>query len=116
MKSCFKEVRHPLLKVVFHCSSSNGVGEGYTPRGFKPVFPYSAFCFLVVSLMVKDNATRSAGLSGFSGLRISTMIYMLHRQLSGTEQAAVNSSHSSAGAEKNHRPLKKNHLRYLAHG
>lgn len=43
MKSCFKEVRHPLLKVVFHCSSSNGVGEGYTPRGFKPVFPYSAF-------------------------------------------------------------------------
>jgi len=37
VKSCFKEAGHCLLEVLSHCS--DGVGEGYTPRGFKLVFP-----------------------------------------------------------------------------
>lgn len=100
MKSCFKEVRHPLLKVMVWVRATH-------PGVLNLYFHTVPFCFLVVSFVVKDNGTRSAGLSGFSGLRISTMIYMLHRQLSVTEQAAVNSSHSSAGTEKNHQPSQK---------
>lgn len=73
------------------------MGEGHAIRGFKIVFPYSTFLLLVVRLMSIDKATRSTCLSGFNGLRISTVIYMLHIQLSGMEQAAVNSSHNSAG-------------------
>lgn len=107
VKSCFKEVRHSLLKVLSHCCSSNGV------VGLNLCFHNAPFCFLVVRSTVNDKAIRSTGLSVFNGLRISTMIYMLYIWLSGTEQAAVSSSsrsmhlqlrftlfHSSAGAEK----------------
>lgn len=107
VKSCLKEVRHSLLNVLCHCCSSNGV------VGLNLYFHNTPFCFLVVRLIVNDKATRSAGLSVFNGLGISTMIYMLYIWLSGTEQAAGSSSsrsvhlqlhftlfHSSAGAKK----------------
>lgn len=83
-------------------------------------FHTAPFYFLVVRLMVKDKAARSAGLSGFNGLRIFTMIYTLHlysylaqNRLLSTLLAVQQELQFSRGRKK-HQPLKNNYLRYLA--